>query len=569
MIYAGGKEVKEIYAGGKPVQKVYAGGKLVWEAGGATTYTYHFTFAYSSGSMIYANGANYATVEIQREAEGVQREYCDATVTLTTNPSSTFTLTRTDTGKYKITAGSRKKVTGAEISGTVKAEIGTWSQTATVKQQKNEKTVYGIEKQVTFVINSAHTYGTTPASASGASWTATATGMLQTYITYEYTSGEYDTEADGLATGITQSQIDIDAIGFGITGSGKATGTLITFANMGRSPSSGRMAYIYAKYKDENGVEYSDYTSVYQAKNELLNTYGYAITYLKLNNTDGNITIPYLAQQISVSAGGTYKEEWDSGTYTGLTYTVPNNNFSVTGTGFSYSAGKVSVAYNSGSQRIGTVYANYQGQSLSRTITQEAFVVDLPLFGVLSATRTGLSVLFKCSITSTGGGTISAVGFEWGYTSSYGNTESLTPVQSGNFQKTITVEANKTLYYRAYAENEAGTAYTAGTLVIPATPNVSLRTPTWQQGIGVEGIVWLNAGVPPVQVGDLIAYGFEYSANSDLSGSITVYSSGVSSTTGYFTQNVNWTLFTRIYFRAFAENDIGRVYTEIDDYRPR
>ena len=65
-------------------------------------------------------------------------------------------------------------------------------------------------------------------------------------------------------------------------------------------------------------------------------------------------------------------------------------------------------------------------------------------------------------MTDNGGGTISAYGFQWGYASgSMNQTANATNMDgSGNFSAEISgLISPSTLYFRAFATNEAGTGY--------------------------------------------------------------------------------------------------------------
>jgi hypothetical protein len=72
----------------------------------------------------------------------------------------------------------------------------------------------------------------------------------------------------------------------------------------------------------------------------------------------------------------------------------------------------------------------------------------------------GSTLTMKASILSAGGGTITACGFEHGNTSSLLTDVSASTVQSGQFTADVLVVAGRTVYWRAYATNEAGTTYT-------------------------------------------------------------------------------------------------------------
>ena len=96
---------------------------------------------------------------------------------------------------------------------------------------------------------------------------------------------------------------------------------------------------------------------------------------------------------------------------------------------------------------------------MTRTITQAMGIVA-PSLSLDTRSLSGNTLTLKASISSAGGGTITACGFEHGNTSSLGLDVSASTVQSGQFTADVLVIAGQTIYWRAYATNEAGTTYT-------------------------------------------------------------------------------------------------------------
>jgi hypothetical protein len=86
-------------------------------------------------------------------------------------------------------------------------------------------------------------------------------------------------------------------------------------------------------------------------------------------------------------------------------------------------------------------------------------IVAPSLFDIYSS-LSGSTLTLKASVSSAGGGTITACGFERGNTSSLGIDVSASTVQSGQFTADVSVISGQTIYWRAYATNEAGTTYT-------------------------------------------------------------------------------------------------------------
>jgi hypothetical protein len=78
----------------------------------------------------------------------------------------------------------------------------------------------------------------------------------------------------------------------------------------------------------------------------------------------------------------------------------------------------------------------------------------------------GNTLTMKASISSAGGGTITACGFE--YTPSFEMDVidvSASTVQSGQFTADVQVVSGRRVHWRAYATNEAGTTYTSTTSI--------------------------------------------------------------------------------------------------------
>ena len=73
--------------------------------------------------------------------------------------------------------------------------------------------------------------------------------------------------------------------------------------------------------------------------------------------------------------------------------------------------------------------------------------------------RSGSTLTMKASVSSAGGGTITSCGFELGIELS--EIHPAGTVQSGQFTADVSVIAGQTIYWRAYATNEAGTTYTS------------------------------------------------------------------------------------------------------------
>jgi hypothetical protein len=204
----------------------------------------------------------------------------------------------------------------------------------------------------------------------------------------------------------------------------------------------------------------TDSVTVIQQANALVSSTGYAITSVTLDGVNDNIDITKYAQTITVLGSGTYTKTYTSGASESANFNLGAGDISVSGTGFSYSNFTISVAANSGAERTCTVTASYSGATnVTRTITQAMGIVA-PSLSLDLRSLSGNILTLKASISSAGGGTITACGFEHGNTSSLGIDVSASTVQSGQFTADVLVIAGQTIYWRAYATNEAGTTYT-------------------------------------------------------------------------------------------------------------
>jgi hypothetical protein len=176
-----------------------------------------------------------------------------------------------------------------------------------------------------------------------------------------------------------------------------------------------------------------------------------------------DIDITKSAQTITVLGSGTYTKTYTSGASESANFNLGASDISVSGTGFSYSNFTISVAANSGAERTCTVTASYSGATnVTRTITQAMGIVA-PSLSLDTYSLSGSTLTMKASILSAGGGTITACGFELGI-----ELKEIHPagtVQSGQFTADVSVISGQTIYWRAYATNEAGTTYTTITFI--------------------------------------------------------------------------------------------------------
>lgn len=480
-IKIGTADVTDIKIGTTNVNHVYVGSTLVWQRGASVTYAFSLSLSYSSGSYIPASGSTTSgvtatlTVKLITYVGGVydSEQYVDADSgypDISNEPNGcNFSVTRTSLGTYTISADSRGSVVDSNTDATVTVKYtpagsSQLTETETVSQQANALTNTQYDKDVVFVINSSYTSSYSPADASETSWSVTASATQYDYVKYTYTSGyKTDRIQIGSGTSISASSIDVGTSGTGLSGSGDGTGTTVTWASRGTVTGSIRAGYVEVEYD-----VYSDTVAVYQEANALEYTDNKVITSVLLDGVNGNITIPYTSDSITVSGGGTCTEHYTSGSSASGTFTIGASGFSVSGTGFSYSNYVVSVTENSGSERQGTVTASYSGAtSVQRTITQEEYVeVVAPTVTLGTSYADSDSATLVGDITDNGGGTITGCGFQWGYTSGYGSSKPALEVQSGEFSAEVDgLDPQETIYFRAYATNSAGTGYSTGSSI--------------------------------------------------------------------------------------------------------
>jgi len=471
-IKIGTSDVTDIKIGTTNVNTVYIGSTVIWQRGSVYSYTLSLGLAYSTGTYILASGTRTATLTVTRKTyiNSVYQSDLDTlvdadSIVFTYEPSGCdFSATRTSLGTYTISAASRGTVPSAETDATIRVNYTPPSssqiyETTTVKQEANAVIDTGYDTVIEISISSNYDSAETPADAGGASWSVTASGREVYNERDQYTSLSWTSWVAVTDSPITASAITLSASGTGFSGSGNGSGTTVTWASRGTVTGSVREGVITPTYNSETyATKY-----VYQEANALEYTDNRVITSVLLDDVNGNITIPYTSDSITVSGSGTCTEHYTSGSSASGTFTIGASGFSVSGTGFSYSNYVVSVTENSGSERQGTVTASYSGAtSVQRTITQQ-HVVYVPGVELGSPNIGSTSIQLVAAITDDGDGTISDCGFNFGEES--GNLMTYDAdevVQSGNFTRTMTDLDPKTTYYlEAWATNEAGTTTTS------------------------------------------------------------------------------------------------------------
>lgn len=196
--------------------------------------------------------------------------------------------------------------------------------------------------------------------------TATVTVTRKTYINGVYQSGS-DVVVDADSTSVVSQP---SGCNFSITRTGTGTYT-ISASSRGTTYNLSTEAVLGFSYTPPAGAVINKTISVYQEANNYSTSY--SIIAAKLNNYNGNITVGDAANTVNLSGTvrRTYTYTSGSSSYTDIA--LGSSNYSVSGTGFTYSNSVVSVSANSGAERYGTVYFSYSGApTVTRTITQES-----------------------------------------------------------------------------------------------------------------------------------------------------------------------------------------------------
>lgn len=272
----------------------------------------------------------------------------------------------------------------------------------------------------------------------------------------------------------------------------------------------------------------------------------------------------------SAYSGGTITSDGGSAiTQRGVCWsTSPNptlaNNFSVDGTGIG-SYGSNLAPLQSATTYYARAYAvNSEGTAYGN---QLVFTTSNPSSNGSLATITTANVIYTAGLTASCGGNITADGglavtargvcWAIGTTPTINNNITVDGAGGGNFTSTLTNLLPNTSYFvRAYATNDAGTAYGIAysftTFDLPAVTTNPISNILLNSASG-GGVVVSNGG------SNVISRGVCWSTlpNPMISSSITQNGSGV----GSFSSNIiSLDPSTTYYVRAYATNSIGTVY---------
>jgi hypothetical protein len=470
-IKIGTADVTDIKIGATDINYVYIGSTLIWQRGGVYSYELSLGLSYSTGTYILANGTRTATltVTLKTYINGVYQSGLDTlvdadSITFPYEPNGTdFSATRTSVGTYTISAQSRGTVANTETDATIRVDYTPSGssqiyETTTVSQEANAVVDTEYDTVTEIAVSSDYDSIEDLADAGETSWTVTASGSVTDYYRYEYTSGAFGSWVEDTSVPISASSISISVSGTGLSGSGTGAGTTVTWGSRGTTQGDIRQGTVTASYSGE-----TDSVSVYQEANAVESSTNYVITTLSLDGVNDDIEISSDSDSIAVSGGGTYDKVYTSGSTAQDTFSLGASDISVSGTGFSYSNYYITVSENTGDERYCTVTGSYSGAtSVQRTITQAVYVAAVaPTVSTSTPSIGSDPYTMYGSISDDGGATITADGFQWGYSSGNMNqTANATVVQSGSFSAQISgLIEGEILYYRAFATNSAGTGY--------------------------------------------------------------------------------------------------------------
>ena len=201
------------------------------------------------------------------------------------------------------------------------------------------------------------------------------------------------------------------------------------------------------------------------------------------------------------------------------------------------------------------------GSELTFTTLAGLPTVDSPTFADITATTATLGG----TVQSDGGATVTARGVEWGTTSGgpYPNIEPAAAGGTGTFTVPVTgLPTGTPVFFRAYATNSAGTAYSAQASFTPAGPPIVTATPaasiTLNSAI-LGGEVTNDGGSTVIQSGIV----WNTTSPPESGGTIVPMGSGI----GSFTQTVSGLpAATTIYWKAYGTNSVSTGYSALEQF---
>ena len=174
-------------------------------------------------------------------------------------------------------------------------------------------------------------------------------------------------------------------------------------------------------------------------------------------------------------------------------------------------------------------------------------------------TTTGVTL--NGNVTSDGGATVTARGFLYGTDENNLTEDVQSGSGTGDFTANLTdLTSGTTYYYKAYATNNAGTAY--GEVMSFTTPNHPTVTTGTASSVTSTGAT-LSGNVTSDGGATVTTRGFLYGTNSSNLSQTVQSGSG----TGSFTANLtDLTSGTTYYYKAYATNSAGSSYGEVRSF---
>ena len=215
-------------------------------------------------------------------------------------------------------------------------------------------------------------------------------------------------------------------------------------------------------------------------------------------------------------------------------------------------------------------YRSLNADSLAALIASYGLILDDLLTDppeVASAAASNIgssSAQLAGSVVSDGGEAVTSTGFKWGSSSTLvGASSAAGSANVGDFTADLSDLSPGSLYYfAAWAVNAKGTGY-GDTLSFTTDATVPSLTTAAATAI-TAATATINGNISATGGADLIASGFEWSVNSDLSSSSDAAASG---TFGDVSASLtSLAPFTTYYFSAYATNSEGTAHGDTLDF---
>ncbi len=218
---------------------------------------------------------------------------------------------------------------------------------------------------------------------------------------------------------------------------------------------------------------------------------------------------------------------------------------------------------------------NQAGTAYSSEFSFNSYQLNLPSV-TANASPSSIdanSAQISGNVTSANGGTVSDRGIVW--STSPNPTTSNNKASSGNgvgsFNATLSgLSINTKYYYRAYATNEAGTAYSSEYSFNSKTVNLPSVSVSGSPSSVGSGSAQISGNVTSANGGTISERGIVWSTSPNPTTSNNKVSSG--SGTGTFAGNLSGlNNFTKYYYRAYAINEAGTAYSSeysFNSYEP-